>query len=69
MKQLKTCKESFKTIDSKKEHYQTLFKLGILDDEEDWELYQKQEDKYSKVLYNMSVKKYFSYVNEPKNKI
>ena len=35
----------FKTIDNdKKEHIQILYELGILDDEEDWPLFQKMQD-------------------------
>lgn len=66
MKQLKICKERINSVDNEKEHYQILFQLGILDDNEDWNLYKKQEDKYNKVLNDMSIKEYFSYVNEVK---
>jgi hypothetical protein len=31
---------------TKEEYYKILFDLGILDDEEDWELYQEQELRY-----------------------
>ena len=31
---------------TKKEYYQILYELGILDPEEDWKLYQKQELRY-----------------------
>ena len=31
---------------TKKEYYQILFELGLLDSEEDWELYQQQEARY-----------------------
>lgn len=31
------------TLNSKEEHNQVLFELGLLDDMDDWELYQKQE--------------------------
>lgn len=31
---------------TKEEYYQILFELGLLDDEEDWELYKKQELRY-----------------------
>lgn len=31
-------------INTDEEHNQVLFKLGLLDDLEDWELYQKQEE-------------------------
>lgn len=32
-----------KYIDNDKEHHQILYQLGILDDEEDWLLYQKMQ--------------------------
>ena len=41
-------------IDSQKEHNQVLYELGLLDDMDDWELYEKQEDKYNKVLFELS---------------
>jgi hypothetical protein len=31
---------------NKKEYHQILFELGLLDPEEDWELYKKQEERY-----------------------
>ena len=32
-----------KFIDSQKEHNQILYELGILDDEEDWQLFQRMQ--------------------------
>jgi hypothetical protein len=32
-----------KYIDNDKEHHQILYKLGLLDDEEDWPLFQKMQ--------------------------
>lgn len=32
---------------TKQEYYKILFELGLLDDEEDWELYQLQEERYN----------------------
>ena len=32
-----------KYIDSDKEHHQVLYELGILDDDEDWPLFQKMQ--------------------------
>ena len=43
-------------IDSEKEHNQVLYELGLLDDMDDWELYEKQEDKYNNVLFELSDK-------------
>ena len=36
---------------TQEEYHQILFDLGILDDEEDWELYKQQEARYDEVLY------------------
>jgi hypothetical protein len=42
---------SWKPLDFSIEEYnKILFNLGILDDEEDWELYQLQEARYAEVL-------------------
>lgn len=35
---------------TQKEYHQILFELGILDDEEDWELYKQQEAKFNQIL-------------------
>lgn len=35
-----------KYITDDKEHHQILFELGILDDEEDWPMFQLQEERY-----------------------
>ncbi|NCQ52272.1 hypothetical protein GW796_10405 [archaeon] len=43
MKQIIKEKERMKTIDDEKTHHKILFDLGILDDEEDWELFQKMQ--------------------------
>ena len=32
---------------TKQEYYKILFELGLLDDEEDWQLYQLQEERYN----------------------
>ena len=37
------------------------FVLGILDDLEDWKLFQKQEDKYNEILFDLSTEEYFKY--------
>jgi hypothetical protein len=47
------------TIDSEKEHNQILFELGILDDLEDWPLYQKQEDIFNANTNEMNTEEYF----------
>jgi hypothetical protein len=35
-----------KFIDNDKEHHQVLYELGILDDEEDWNLYCKMQGEF-----------------------
>ena len=40
-------------IDSQKEHNQVLFELGLLDDEENWSLFQVQEERFNEVMYNL----------------
>jgi hypothetical protein len=47
------------TIDNEKEHNQILFELGILDDLEDWSLFQKQEEIFKANTNNMENEEYF----------
>lgn len=70
MKPLKIQKEK-QTIDNEKQHNKILFELGILDDMEDWPLYQKQENILNENIYNMETEEYFrligkEYIPSPK---
>lgn len=58
MKPTKILKE-IDTIDNDKEHNKVLFELGILDDMEDWELYQKQERLIEAAIVDMEPEEYF----------
>jgi hypothetical protein len=58
MKPTKLLKE-IDTIDNEKEHNKVLFELGILDDMEDWPLYQKQEDRFNAITDDLEVEEYF----------
>lgn len=51
-----------KTIDTDNEHFQILVELGVLDDLEDWILFQKQESKYFELLEEIGIEKYCSYM-------
>ena len=47
-------------IDDDSEHHRILFDLGLLDDEEDWKLFQEQENRYEEnLLDDETVAKYF----------
>ena len=47
-------------IDDDSEHHRILFDLGLLDDEEDWKLFQEQENRYEEnLLDDKTVAKYF----------
>jgi len=47
-------------IDDDSEHHRILFDLGLLDDEEDWKLFQEQENRYEEnLLDDAIVAKYF----------
>lgn len=62
MKPLKKDKESRTIIDDEKEHHLILVQLGILDDMEDWPLYQKQQNEYCKLLDEVGDDQYEMYV-------
>ncbi len=68
MKPIKIHKEKMKTIDNDIEHYQILCDLGILDDMEDWAMYQKQELKYLELLKEIEIENYFSYMRYVRQK-
>ncbi len=63
MKPLKIQKE-IQTIDDEKEHNKILFDLGILDDMEDWPLYQKQEQIFNANIYEMECAEYFRLIGK-----
>jgi hypothetical protein len=44
-------------VDNQEEHNKILFELGLLDDEEDWDLYQKQE----KIFDDIDEESYIKY--------
>ena len=47
-------------IDDDSEHKKVLYELGLLDDEEDWKLFQEQENRYEEnLLDDKTVAKYF----------
>jgi hypothetical protein len=50
-----------KYINNDAEHYQILFDLGLLDDDEDWKMYQEQERRFDEVLDSVSLEQYWSY--------
>jgi len=63
MKPLKIQKE-IETIDNEKEHNKVLFELGILDDMEDWPLYQKQENIFNTNIDNLEIEEYFKLIGK-----
>ena len=48
-------------IDDDSEHHRILFDLGLLDDEEDWKLFQEQENRYEENLLDDETVKYTTY--------
>lgn len=46
-----------KYITDDKEHHRILFELGILDDEEDWPMFQLQEERYDTDIWLKYVSK------------
>lgn len=68
MKPIKIFKEKMKNIDTDVEHYQILLDLGILDDMEDWEMYQKQESKYLELLEEIGIENYCNYLGYVRQK-
>jgi hypothetical protein len=49
-----------KIIDDDSEHHRILFELGLLDDDDDWKLFQEQERQYEENLTDdETVAKYF----------
>ncbi len=66
MKLIKKEKENLKVIDSEKEHNEVLFQLGILDDMEDWQLYQRQEDRFMETLIELGNEEYKKYLKTKK---
>lgn len=63
MKPVKILKE-IDTIDNEKEHNKVLFELGILDDMEDWPLYQKQEDRFNAITDDIAIEEYFKLMGQ-----
>ena len=67
MKLIKKIKEK-EVIDDSDKHHKILFDLGILDDMEDWEMYQKQESKYLELLEEIGIENYCNYLGYVRQK-
>ena len=52
-----------KFINTREEHNQVLFDLGLLDDDDDWPLYCKLQEKLED---DIDIKTYWKYVIKPK---
>lgn len=55
-----------KYIDNEAEHHQILFNLGLLDDEEDWKMFQEQERRFEEPIETIDLDQYLAYVNKQK---
>lgn len=51
--------KEIQTIDSSDQHNKVLFDLGLLDDHEDWLLFQKQEQIFNKNIDDLEADEYF----------
>lgn len=52
-----------KVIDDEKEHHKVLYELGLLDDDDNWPLYQLQEREFS-ALDPDDLETWFKYVKK-----
>jgi hypothetical protein len=52
-----------KFIDSDKEHVQVLYELGILDDDDNWELFQKMQGEV--IANDPDIETWFRYMKRP----
>ena len=50
-----------KIIDNDSEHHRILLDLGLLDDEEDWKLFQEQERRYEENLLDDAIVAKYNY--------
>ena len=52
----------FKPIYSEREHNEVLFALNLLDDDDDWELFKQQEQKFHEIDGEISLHVWQKYV-------